>query len=101
MAFVPGTNKSDYLDADDGVTNAADTILGYGGPDVIFGLGGADIIRGGYGETTFSSVAPAATPWMAATTPILRATTTPLPALSRTSPAAPAPAGTRSAIGIS
>ena len=50
MAFVPGTNKSDYLDADDGVTNAADTILGYGGPDVIFGLGGADIIRGGYGD---------------------------------------------------
>jgi Ca2+-binding RTX toxin-like protein len=49
MALVKGTNNSETLDANDGVTELADTILGYGGNDSIFGLGGNDVIEGGAG----------------------------------------------------
>jgi Ca2+-binding RTX toxin-like protein len=49
MAMVEGSNFSETLDANDGVTNGADIIFGYGGNDTIFGLGGSDLIEGGAG----------------------------------------------------
>ena len=49
MANVFGTDAAETLDALDGVTNAADTIFGFGGNDTIFGLGGNDLILGGAG----------------------------------------------------
>ena len=52
MAIVFGTNFSETINALDGVTNGADTILGFGGNDTIFGLGGADFINGGGGIDT-------------------------------------------------
>src|SRR5262245_37457819 len=49
MANVFGTDSAEILNADDGVTNSADTIFGFGGNDAIFGLGGNDLILGGSG----------------------------------------------------
>jgi Ca2+-binding RTX toxin-like protein len=50
MATVSGTNFSDIIDAQDGVTNLyGDLIYGFGGNDLIFGLGGNDTILGGEG----------------------------------------------------
>jgi Ca2+-binding RTX toxin-like protein len=49
MANVFGTDNPETLNADDGVTNNADTIFGFGGNDDIFGLGGNDLILGGSG----------------------------------------------------
>jgi Ca2+-binding RTX toxin-like protein len=54
MANVFGTDNSETLDASDGVTNGADTILGFGGNDIIFGLGGNDEIKGGGGADTIN-----------------------------------------------
>jgi Ca2+-binding RTX toxin-like protein len=50
MADVNGTNGADLLDDDDGVSNGADTIRGFGGDDTIYGLGGNDSIYGGSGN---------------------------------------------------
>jgi Ca2+-binding RTX toxin-like protein len=52
MANVFGTDNSETINALDGVTNAADTIFGFGGNDTIFGLGGNDLILGGSGADT-------------------------------------------------
>ena len=49
MAHVEGTNSGELIDFVDGVTDAADTIFGYGGNDHILGLGGNDLIVGGTG----------------------------------------------------
>jgi Ca2+-binding RTX toxin-like protein len=49
MATVNGTNNSERIDRDDGVTDEADTIFGFGGDDTIFGFGGDDLINGGLG----------------------------------------------------
>jgi len=46
---VTGTRNPETLDGDDGVTNQADMIFGFGGDDRIFGLGGNDLILGGDG----------------------------------------------------
>jgi Ca2+-binding RTX toxin-like protein len=46
---VYGSDSPETINADDGVTNGADTIFGYGGNDTIFGLGGNDEIKGGGG----------------------------------------------------
>jgi Ca2+-binding RTX toxin-like protein len=47
MALIYGTNGSDVIDAQDGVTDDGDFIYSYGGLDVIYGLGGNDYIEGG------------------------------------------------------
>jgi Ca2+-binding RTX toxin-like protein len=47
MATVYGNWLANTLDSNDGVTNGADTIFGYGGTDTIYGWGGDDIIWGG------------------------------------------------------
>ena len=49
MAVVWGTDNSETLDAADGVTNSADTILGLDGNDTIYGLNGDDYLKGGGG----------------------------------------------------
>jgi Ca2+-binding RTX toxin-like protein len=54
MANVFGTDNPETLNADDGVTNGADTIFGFGGNDTIFGLGGNDLILGGSGADTIN-----------------------------------------------
>jgi Ca2+-binding RTX toxin-like protein len=54
MATVNGTNNSETINGDDGVTNDADTIFGFGGDDTIFGLGGDDDIIGGLGADTIN-----------------------------------------------
>lgn len=54
MARVKGTDHSETLDFDDGVTDEADNISGLGGDDVIKGGGGADRIDGGDGIDTAS-----------------------------------------------
>lgn len=52
MVVVWGTNNSETLDAADGVTNSADTILGLDGNDIIHGLKGNDYLKGGGGADT-------------------------------------------------
>jgi len=54
MATVFGTDNPETLDANDGVTNGADTIFGFGGDDIIFGLGGNDVIKAGGGADTIN-----------------------------------------------
>jgi Ca2+-binding RTX toxin-like protein len=54
MAIVNGTNNSERIDRDDGVTDEADTIFGFGGDDTIFGFGGDDLINGGLGADTIN-----------------------------------------------
>ena len=54
MATVNGTNNSERIDRDDGVTDEADTIFGFGGDDMIFGFGGDDLINGGRGADTIN-----------------------------------------------
>ena len=49
MAVVVGTDNSETLDYDDGVTDGIDTIFGKGGNDTIYGRGGNDTIIGGAG----------------------------------------------------
>jgi len=41
--------RGDYIDADDGVTNGADLIIGTNFKDTIYGLGGNDVLKGGGG----------------------------------------------------
>lgn len=55
MAFIEGTFRADVINANDGVTNGADTIHGYGGADTIVGLGGDDIIFGDNGDDTIDA----------------------------------------------
>lgn len=50
MATVHGTNHRDFLNAEDGVTQFDDLILGKQGKDVIYGLGGDDDIFGHQGK---------------------------------------------------
>src|SRR5258708_5751384 len=38
--------RGDYIDADDGVTNGADVIIGTNFKDTIYGLGGNDVLKG-------------------------------------------------------
>ena len=54
MANVFGTDNPETLNADDNVTNGADTIFGFGGNDTIFGLGGNDLILGAAGADTIN-----------------------------------------------
>ena len=54
MASVTGTDASETIDRNDGVTDNSDTILGLGGNDTIFGLGGNDYIKGGGGADTIN-----------------------------------------------
>jgi Ca2+-binding RTX toxin-like protein len=54
MANVFGTESSETINGFDGVTNAADTIFGFGGDDTIFGLGGNDLILGGGGADSIN-----------------------------------------------
>ncbi len=49
MATVRGTNNSERIDRDDGVTDEFDKIYGLDGDDRIFGFGGNDDITGGLG----------------------------------------------------
>ncbi|NGO54217.1 hypothetical protein [Allomesorhizobium camelthorni] len=58
MANVFGTDNPETLDANDGVTNGADTIFGFGGDDTIFGLGGNDELKGGGGADTLNGGTP-------------------------------------------
>ena len=50
MATVEGTDNSETIDLDDGVTQLDDSIRGFGGHDDIFGFGGGDTIFGGTGD---------------------------------------------------
>lgn len=47
MANVSGNNNNNTIDASDGVTEGADSILGLDGNDTIFGLAGNDTVFGG------------------------------------------------------
>lgn len=49
MPLVKGTENSEVLDLQDGVTNGVDLIFGQGGNDTIYAYGGNDTITGGYG----------------------------------------------------
>ena len=49
MALVFGTNVGELINLDDGVTELADEIYGFGGDDDIYGYGGNDILLGGLG----------------------------------------------------
>jgi Ca2+-binding RTX toxin-like protein len=50
MATIFGKKPlGETIDANDGVTNSADVIIGNAGKDTIYGLGGNDIIKGGGG----------------------------------------------------
>jgi Ca2+-binding RTX toxin-like protein len=49
MAIVNGTNNSETLNGNDGVTNGFDVVYGYGGNDNLYGLGGDDALFGGLG----------------------------------------------------
>ncbi len=50
MAYVQGKNPAgEVINANDGVTNGSDQIIGNAGNDTIFGLGGNDTIKGGGG----------------------------------------------------
>jgi Ca2+-binding RTX toxin-like protein len=49
MASITGTNRSETLNALDGVTNDSDLIFGLAGNDAIYGLDGSDTILGGRG----------------------------------------------------
>jgi Ca2+-binding RTX toxin-like protein len=49
MAIVNGTNSSETLNSNDGLTNGFDVVYGYGGNDSIYGLGGDDALFGGLG----------------------------------------------------
>lgn len=44
-----GNVYGDTIDAEDGVTNGADVIIGTKGHDTIYGLGGNDVLKGGGG----------------------------------------------------
>src|SRR3990172_2591724 len=50
MADITGTNSSETIDQDQGVTQNSDSINALGGNDFVFGLGGGDIIHGGTGN---------------------------------------------------
>jgi Ca2+-binding RTX toxin-like protein len=50
--IVKGTNNSEEIEKDDGVTNLDDEIYGFGGDDTIYGLAGYDRIYGGEGADT-------------------------------------------------
>jgi Ca2+-binding RTX toxin-like protein len=50
MATITGTNKNDVLDAEDGVTEFGDLLLGRQGKDKLFGLEGDDFLNGGQGK---------------------------------------------------
>lgn len=52
IANVFGSDNSETLNADDGVTNNTDTIFGFHGNDTIFGFGGNDLIQGSAGADT-------------------------------------------------
>ena len=54
MAIVRGTDAGDIIDMMDGVTNAADSIYGFGGNDTIFAAGGDDSLIGGSGADTLN-----------------------------------------------
>lgn len=49
MAIIYGARTDRLINAMDGVTNDADTIIGDGEAETIFGLGGDDLIKGGGG----------------------------------------------------
>ena len=49
MANVFGTDGDDSLNGEDGVTEFADNVFGFGGDDWLFGLGGDDVLYGGAG----------------------------------------------------
>lgn len=49
MAIIYGARTDRLINALDGVTNGADTILGDGEAESIYGLGGDDVIKGGGG----------------------------------------------------
>lgn len=50
MATVTGTDNSETIDQDTGVTQGQDIINALGGNDFVFGLGGSDEIHGGSGN---------------------------------------------------
>lgn len=50
MATVTGTNRSDVLNFEDGVTEAQDFLFGKQGKDDLFGLGGDDFLYGNQGK---------------------------------------------------
>jgi Ca2+-binding RTX toxin-like protein len=54
MPIINGTDNTETINADDGVTNGDDVIFGYGGADTILGLGGNDEIIGGDGNDWIS-----------------------------------------------
>jgi Ca2+-binding RTX toxin-like protein len=50
MAIIHGTDDTENLDYDDGITDGADTIHGHGGNDRIYAHGGNDTINGNNGD---------------------------------------------------
>jgi Ca2+-binding RTX toxin-like protein len=50
MAVINGTQDDDWLDQNDGVSDADDTVSGLGGNDTLFGFGGFDTLWGGAGN---------------------------------------------------
>jgi Ca2+-binding RTX toxin-like protein len=52
MADVGGTDGTDLINDDDGVTDGDDYILAFGGHDTIFALGGNDHVHGNEGDDT-------------------------------------------------
>ena len=49
MADVFGTDQAEVLNGEDGVTEFADAVFGFGGDDWLSGLGGDDVLYGGAG----------------------------------------------------
>ncbi len=49
MADVFGTDQAEVLNGEDGVTEFADAVFGFGGDDWLFGLAGDDVLYGGAG----------------------------------------------------
>jgi serralysin len=49
IKYYTPSGYGDFIDADDGVTNGADTIFGTSLKDTIYGLGGNDVLKGGGG----------------------------------------------------
>jgi Ca2+-binding RTX toxin-like protein len=58
MPIIYGTDNSETINADDGVTDGNDVIFGYGGTDIILGLGGDDEIIGGEGPNDWINGGP-------------------------------------------
>ena len=61
MATKTGTNRSDVLNAEDGVTEFEDILFGKQGKDDLFGLGGDDFLYGGQGKDELTGGAGADT----------------------------------------